>query len=86
MNFDFGNPYPSTRIPVFARNGVKLDFRGNPDGYVVTADDVAAELKRIDHDLRPLEIVVVNTRAGSRYRSPDYVSSWGSDFKVRDCR
>ena len=43
--------------------GVKLDFRHFPDGYVVTAQDVQSELKRIDHDLQPLEIVVVNTRA-----------------------
>ena len=47
--------------------GVKLDFRNFPDGYVVTAHDVEAELRRIDHTLKPLEIVVVNTRAGSRY-------------------
>ena len=29
--------------------GVKLDFRTLPDGYVVTARDVEAELKRIGH-------------------------------------
>ncbi len=55
--------------------GVKLDFRHFTDGYVVTAADVEAELKRIGHTLAPLEIVVVNTRAGLRYGRPDYVSS-----------
>jgi kynurenine formamidase len=55
--------------------GVKLDFRHFPDGYVVTAADVEAELKRIKHTLKPLEIVLVNTRAGSRYGNPDYVSA-----------
>ena len=55
--------------------GVKLDFRHFGDGYVVTAADVQAELKRIGHTLKPLEIVVVNTRAGSRYGNPDYVSA-----------
>jgi kynurenine formamidase len=55
--------------------GVKLDFRGLPDGYVVTARDVEAELERIGHTLRPLEIVVVNTRAGSAYGKPDYVAA-----------
>jgi kynurenine formamidase len=55
--------------------GVKLDFRHLPDGYVVTAKDVEEELTRIDHTLQPLEIVVVNTRAGSRYGQPDYVAS-----------
>ena len=55
--------------------GVKLDFRHFPDGYVCTAADVEAELKRIEHLLKPLEIVVVNTRAGSRYGEKDYVNS-----------
>jgi kynurenine formamidase len=55
--------------------GVKLDFRHLPDGHVVTAAEVEAELKRIGHTLTPLEIVVVNTRAGSRYGHPDYVAS-----------
>lgn len=55
--------------------GVKLDFRHFHDGYVVTADDVAAELARIGHTLQPMEIVVVNTRAGLRYGSDDYVSA-----------
>jgi kynurenine formamidase len=55
--------------------GVKLDFRHFDDGYVVTAEDVAAELARIGHTLAPLEIVVVNTRAGSRYGQADYVAA-----------
>ncbi len=54
---------------------VKLDFRHFPDGYVATAADVEAELARIGHALRPLEIVVVNTAAGARYGKPDYVAS-----------
>jgi kynurenine formamidase len=55
--------------------GVKLDFRHFADGYVVTADDVDVELRRIGHVLSPLEIVLVNTRAGSRYGQADYVSA-----------
>jgi kynurenine formamidase len=55
--------------------GVKLDFRHFPDGYVVTPADVEAELRRIGHALLPLEIVIVNTRAGQRYGEPDYVSA-----------
>jgi kynurenine formamidase len=54
---------------------VKLDFRHFEDGYVATPGDVEAELRRIGHQLRPLEIVVVNTRAGSRYGEADYVDS-----------
>ena len=53
---------------------VKLDFRDFPDGYVATAGDVEQELKRIGHTLAPLEIVVVNTSAGSRYGHDDYVA------------
>ena len=55
--------------------GVKLDFRHFPDGYVVGAADIEAELKRIGHELKPLEIVVVNTSAGAKYGQPDYVPS-----------
>jgi len=42
---------------------------------VVTAKDVEAELGRIGHALRPLTIVVVNTRAGSAYGTPEYVAA-----------
>ncbi|MBV1895642.1 MAG: cyclase family protein [Rhodobacteraceae bacterium] len=52
---------------------VKLDFRHFADGYVATAADVEAELKRIGHDLQPLDIVVVNTSAGLHYGKPDYL-------------
>jgi kynurenine formamidase len=55
--------------------GVKLDFRHFDDGYCVTAADVQAELARIGHELTPLEIVVINTRAGARYGDADYVAS-----------
>ncbi|MBV1927626.1 MAG: cyclase family protein [Rhodobacteraceae bacterium] len=54
--------------------GVKLDFRHFADGYVATASDVEAELKRIGHDLQPLDIVVVNTSAGLHYGKPDYLA------------
>jgi kynurenine formamidase len=54
---------------------VKLDFRHMDDGYVVTANDVEAELKRIGHTLKPLEIVVINTRAGARYGEDNFLDS-----------
>ncbi len=56
-------------------NGVKLDFRHFPDGYVVGAAEVEAELKRIGHQLQPLDIVVVNTAAGKRFGQNDYLDS-----------
>ena len=55
--------------------GVKFDFRHFENGYVITADDVKAELERIDHTLSPLEIIVVNTAAGKAFGSDDYVDS-----------
>ncbi len=55
--------------------GVKLDFRHFPDGYVVGTAEIEAELARIGHELRALEIVVVNTAAGARYGQPDYVAT-----------
>ncbi|MCI0390048.1 MAG: cyclase family protein [Acidobacteria bacterium] len=57
------------------RPGVKLDFRSLPDGYVATARDVEAELARIGYQLQPLDIVLVNTRAGSVYGQPGYVDA-----------
>ncbi len=69
---------PSTRIDEVPLDwcfqpGVKLDFRHMEDGYVATPGDVEAELRLIGHEIRPLEIVVVNTRAGSRYGQDDYI-------------
>ena len=53
--------------------GVKLDFRHLEDGYLVQPADIAAELRRIDHELRPLDIVLANTAAGARYGQEDYL-------------
>jgi len=53
---------------------VKLDFRHFEDGYIVTPADVEAELERIGHQLKPLDIVLVNTSAGARYGQPDYLT------------
>jgi kynurenine formamidase len=54
--------------------GVKLDFRHFADGYVATAADVETELARIGHRLSSLEIVLVNTAAGTAYGRDDYVA------------
>jgi kynurenine formamidase len=55
------------------RPGVKLDFTGLDDGEIVQSTHVEAELARIGHTLQPYDIVVVNTRAGSRYGHDDYL-------------
>lgn len=54
--------------------GVKLDFRHFEDGYVATPTDIEAELDRIGHKLEPLDIVLVNTSAGTAYGSPEYLA------------
>ncbi|MBY6264410.1 cyclase family protein [Azospirillum sp. 412522] len=54
--------------------GVKLDFRHLPDGYVATPEDVDDELRRIGHELRPHDIVLVNTAAGQRYGHDDFLN------------
>lgn len=54
-------------------NGVRFDFRHLPDGHVVSADEIEAELDRIGYSLQPLDIVVVNTSAGAHYGQPDFL-------------
>ena len=57
------------------RPGVKLDLRHLPDGQVATAGDVEAALRHIGHELQPLDIVLINTAAASRYGQSDYLDS-----------
>lgn len=54
--------------------GVKLDFRHLPDGYIVTPDDIDQELERINYQLKPLDIVLVNTSAAEHYGTADFLS------------
>jgi kynurenine formamidase len=58
----------------FFNDGVKFDFRGKPDGYVCTADDMKRELDRIGYTLKPLDIVLVNTAAGAAYGQPEFLN------------
>ena len=57
------------------QSAVKLDFRHFEDGYIVTAPDIKSELKRVGCELQPLDIVLVNTRAGERYGKKDYLTA-----------
>lgn len=75
---DGASPAPTideAPLDLFFRPGVKLDFRHFDNGYVATAADVEAELKRIDYSLREYDIVLVNTRAGAAYGGDDYFNS-----------
>lgn len=55
----------------FFRPGVVLDFSGLPDGTVVSAAQVEAELDRIGHTLQPLDIVLV--RSGAVYGTENFI-------------
>jgi len=59
----------------FFRPGVKLDFRHFEDGYVVQPEDIDAELKRIGYAIQPMDIVLVNTRAGGLVGSDEYLNA-----------
>jgi kynurenine formamidase len=66
---DGSTPATISELPLhwFYGPGVKLDFRGLPDGHVVTAAEVESELVRIQHKIRPGDVVLVNTAAGVQY-------------------
>src|SRR5690606_5553780 len=73
-----GEPAPGIdQVPLdwCLRPGVKLDFRHLEAGYVVTPQDIQDELRRIGYQLKPLDIVVANTRAGARQGQADYWES-----------
>ena len=55
--------------------GVKLDFSSLPDGYVVQPNDIQAELDRINYTISPFDIVLINTSAGKKYGTAEYLSS-----------
>ena len=78
---DYGRaPAPTideTPLDYCYRPGVKLDFRHLPDGYVATGLDVEQELARVGHTLAPLDIVLVNTRAGAVFGKPEYIHRGG---------
>lgn len=57
------------------RPGVKLDFRHFDDGYIVKTVDIQDELNKINYEIQPFDIVLINTRAGETYGSDKYLSS-----------
>ena len=48
-------------------DGVKLDLRSYEDGYVLTKSDLQNEIKKINYELKLLDIVFINTSAGGHY-------------------
>jgi kynurenine formamidase len=54
-------------------NGVKVDFRNKADGYKVTAKDFQQYFEFINYQLRPGDIVLVNTGADQRWGTKEYL-------------
>ncbi len=54
-------------------DGVVLDFRDKDDGEKITAQDVEGELQRISYELKPLDIVLVQTGADTAWGTEEYL-------------
>lgn len=54
-------------------NGVLLDFRHKSDGAYITVSDLEAALEKIDYEIKPLDIVLVQTGADKFWGKPDYL-------------
>lgn len=54
-------------------DGVILDFRHKADGERITAQDVRGELERIHYEIKPLDIVLIQTGADAFWGRPDYL-------------
>jgi kynurenine formamidase len=57
----------------FHAPGVKLDFVAKADGDAITQAEIVAALDEIEHELRELDIVLIQTGRDVRYGAPDYM-------------
>ncbi|WP_265519274.1 cyclase family protein [Nitratireductor luteus] len=56
-------------------DGVKLDMTEMPDGYVCSVDDVRRSLDLIEYNLKPFDIVMVNTSAATAYGTDRFLDA-----------
>lgn len=54
-------------------DGVILDFRHKADGERITRKEVEKELKRIQYEIKPLDIVLIQTGADAAWGTPQYL-------------
>jgi kynurenine formamidase len=54
-------------------DGVVLDFSSKEDGERISASDVENELKRINYQLKPLDIVLIHVGADKAWGKPEYL-------------
>ena len=67
------------------QNGVRLDFSAKLPNEVITGADVEAALKKINYQLKPLDIVLLYTGADKLYGGPKYFSDYpGVDVSAID--
>lgn len=79
----------------FIGNGVKVDFSDKPDGYKVTGSDFAEYFARTGYELKPMDIVLVQTGADKKWGAKEYLVSgcgmgydatkWLLDHGIRVC-
>jgi kynurenine formamidase len=58
----------------FFSDGVVLDMTAKADGEAIDVSDVEAELERIGHELRELDIVLVRTGRDEYFTEPGYIA------------
>ena len=54
-------------------DGVVLDFRHKPDGDRITVQDVQKELDRINYEIKPMDIVLIQTGADEAWGTEQYL-------------
>ena len=54
-------------------DGVCLDFRQKKDGDRISVEDLDHEFKRIDYDIKPLDIVLIQTGADEFWGTKEYL-------------
>jgi kynurenine formamidase len=58
----------------FFSDGVVLDMTAKADGEAVDVGDMEAELQRVGHELKQLDIVLVRTGRDAQYGEPGYLA------------
>lgn len=54
-------------------DGVVLDFRHKNDGEKITVEDIEKELERIRYEIKPLDIVLIQTGADAAWGTKEYL-------------
>lgn len=54
-------------------DGVVLDFRNKSDGEIITVDDIKKETDRIRYEIKPLDIVLIQTGADAAWGTHKYL-------------